>query len=44
MMGGYAEGIIVGGNLSLLVSMIGTPYEVDTKGKILFIEDVVYPR
>ena len=40
MMGGYAEGIIVGGNLSLLVSMIGTPYEVDTKGKILFIEDV----
>ena len=40
IVGGYAEGIIVGGNLSLLVSMIGTPYEVDTKGKILFIEDV----
>jgi muramoyltetrapeptide carboxypeptidase len=37
---GTAEGTIVGGNLSLLVSMIGTPYEVDTCGKILFIEDV----
>lgn len=40
MVEGKAEGVIVGGNLSLLVSMIGTPYEVDTKGKILFIEDV----
>lgn len=40
MIEGTAEGTIVGGNLSLLVSMIGTSYEVDTKGKILFIEDV----
>jgi muramoyltetrapeptide carboxypeptidase len=40
MMEGYAEGIIIGGNLALLTSMIGTPYEVETKGKILFIEDV----
>ncbi|XOQ17409.1 MAG: LD-carboxypeptidase [Sporanaerobacter sp.] len=40
MVEGYSEGIIVGGNLALLTSMIGTPYEVDTKGKILFIEDV----
>ncbi|MDY0278402.1 MAG: LD-carboxypeptidase, partial [Acholeplasma sp.] len=30
----------VGGNLSLLTAMIGTQYEVDTKDKILFIEDV----
>lgn len=37
---GSAEGTIIGGNLSLIVSMIGTPYEIDTKGKILFIEDV----
>lgn len=37
---GHAEGIIVGGNLALLTSMIGTPYEVDTKGKILFVEEV----
>lgn len=40
MIQGHAEGIIVGGNLALLTSMIGTPYEVETKGKILFIEDV----
>lgn len=40
MNSGHAEGIVVGGNLSLLASMIGTPYEVDTAGKILFIEDV----
>lgn len=40
MVEGYAEGNIIGGNLALLTSMIGTPYEVDTKGKILFIEDV----
>jgi muramoyltetrapeptide carboxypeptidase len=40
MVDGNASGIIVGGNLSLITSMIGTPYEVDTKGKILFFEDV----
>jgi muramoyltetrapeptide carboxypeptidase len=40
MVEGYAEGTITGGNLALLTSMIGTPYEVDTKGKILFIEDI----
>lgn len=37
---GQAEGVLCGGNLSLLVSSIGTPWEVDTKGKILFLEDV----
>ena len=40
MVEGSAEGIIIGGNLALITSMIGTPYEVDTKGKILFIEEV----
>lgn len=40
LIGGIAEGMIVGGNLSLLTSMIGTPYEVNTRGKILFIEEV----
>jgi muramoyltetrapeptide carboxypeptidase len=40
MVEGQAEGVIVGGNLALLTSMIGTPYEVETKGKILFIEDI----
>lgn len=35
-----AEGVLVGGNLSLLCATLGTPYEVNTKNKILFIEDV----
>jgi muramoyltetrapeptide carboxypeptidase len=35
-----ARGVLTGGNLSLLYALIGTPGEVDLKGKILFIEDV----
>lgn len=31
---------LVGGNLSLLAHLVGTPSDVDTKGKILFIEDI----
>ncbi|SHI42018.1 S66 peptidase family protein [Lutispora thermophila] len=38
--GGCAKGKIVGGNLSILADTMGTPYEIDTKDKILFIEDV----
>ena len=37
---GTASGILVGGNLSMLISAIGTPYEVDTGNKILFLEEV----
>ena len=37
---GRAIGKIVGGNLSLIVSTIGTDYEINTKGKILFIEEI----
>jgi len=37
---GTARGELVGGNLSLIVSTIGTKWEIDTRGKILFIEDV----
>ncbi len=37
---GIAEGEIVGGNLSLIVASLGTEYEINTKGKILFIEEV----
>lgn len=37
---GKCQGEIIGGNLSLLACTTGTPYEVDTKGKILFIEEV----
>lgn len=38
--GGIAEGTIIGGNLSLIVATIGTPYEIDVKGKLLFIEEI----
>ena len=38
--GGVARGEIVGGNLSLLVNSLGTSYEIDTKGKLLLVEDV----
>ncbi|MFT5874101.1 MAG: muramoyltetrapeptide carboxypeptidase [Clostridium sp.] len=37
---GKATGELIGGNLALLASSIGTSYELDTKGKILFIEEV----
>ena len=37
---GISEGPITGGNLSLLAAALGSPYEVDTKNKILFIEEV----
>ncbi|CAM4011159.1 S66 peptidase family protein [Mesobacillus thioparans] len=40
LVGGSAEGPLVGGNLSLLSSSMGTPFEIDTKGKILLIEDI----
>ena len=37
---GCTEGIIIGGNLSLICSTLGTPYEIETENKILFIEEV----
>lgn len=37
---GKARGALTGGNLTLLSSLMGTPYEPDTRGKIFFIEDV----
>lgn len=40
---GKAAGRLTGGNLSVLSASIGTPYEMDTKGKILFIEEVCEP-
>lgn len=36
---GVAEGVLVGGNLKLLESMAGTPSDISTAGKILFVED-----
>lgn len=40
---GVAEGKIIGGNLSLIASTMGTKYEIDTKDKILFMEEVGEP-
>jgi muramoyltetrapeptide carboxypeptidase len=40
LMQGSAEGILYGGCLSMLVASLGTPYEIQTEGTILFIEDV----
>ena len=37
--GGITIGELVGGNLSIVASMIGTPYDVDTTGKIIFLEE-----
>ena len=37
---GMAEGRLVGGNLSVLVATLGTPYVPDTRDAILFLEDV----
>ncbi len=37
---GKASGPLTGGNLSLIASLMGTPWEIQTEGKLLFIEDV----
>lgn len=37
---GEAEGELIGGNLSVLYGLRGTPFDLDYKGKILFIEDL----
>jgi muramoyltetrapeptide carboxypeptidase len=37
---GKASGRLYGGCLSMLVASLGTPYEIQTEGSILFIEDV----
>lgn len=36
---GQASGILCGGNLSLVCDSLGTPWEINTQGKILFLED-----
>jgi len=37
---GEAEGRLCGGCLSLLAASLGTPYEIETRGTLLFMEDV----
>lgn len=40
---GRAVGRLTGGNLSLVQQTIGTPYEIDTRGAILFLEETRDP-
>lgn len=37
---GKSKGLLIGGNLSLLYALAGTPSDISTSGKILFIEDL----
>jgi muramoyltetrapeptide carboxypeptidase len=37
---GRASGKLIGGNLSLVAALAGTPWVLDTRGAILFLEDV----
>jgi muramoyltetrapeptide carboxypeptidase len=37
---GTARGTLYGGCLSILVSLLGTPWEPQTEGKLLFVEDI----
>jgi muramoyltetrapeptide carboxypeptidase len=37
---GRARGPLIGGNLTLISTTMGTPYEIETSGRILFLEDV----
>jgi muramoyltetrapeptide carboxypeptidase len=43
LVSGNVTGPIIGGNLTSLVNSLGTPYEINTEGKILFLEDVNSP-
>ena len=40
---GKASGRLVGGNISLMASTLGSPYEIDTKNKLLFVEEIDDP-
>lgn len=37
---GKSIGQLVGGNLSIVVSLIGTEFDIDTEGKIIFLEEI----
>lgn len=43
LVGGRAQGRLVGGNLSVLCSLLGTPCAIDTRDAILFIEECNEP-
>jgi len=37
---GQATGALIGGNLTLVTNLLGTPFEPDTRGKIFFLEEI----
>ena len=39
VVGGIARGRLIGGNLTLICSTLGTPYQIEAKGNLLFLED-----
>ena len=41
--GGRASGVLIGGNLAALCSLIGTPYEPSWRGRILVFEEIGEP-
>ena len=38
--GGIAAGRLTGGNLAVLAGVIGTPFDIETAGCVLFLEDI----
>lgn len=40
LVSGSGAGVLYGGCLSILVASLGTPYEIHTDGKLLFLEDI----
>lgn len=43
LVGGRAEGLLVGGNLAIIAALAGTPYALRGAGKIVVMEDVGEP-
>jgi muramoyltetrapeptide carboxypeptidase len=37
---GVATGRLIGGNLAVLAGVMGTPFEIETAGRVLFLEDI----
>ncbi len=37
---GVCQGTLTGGNLTLICRLMGTPYEIETEGKVLFFEEI----
>jgi len=37
---GSATGLLVGGNIALVCTLLGTQYEIDTRGAVLFLENI----